>query len=397
VLSPKEVTLDFSLNDEQKMIQQTVKRFVDRELMPLENEVLQNEGKYPHGVEPSLYHSLQMKAKEMGFWGINTPEEYGGANLGAVMTALIYMELGHTLVPFSFGGSADNILYSGNEQQKEEYLIPTINGERRSCFALTEPGAGSDPSAIRTSAVKDGKHWVINGQKVFITGGNEADFTMVFAVTDRTKPPQNGCVTCFLVDRSMGWTSRPVPTMGGWSPAELFFEDVRVPEDHILGEVGGGFKLGMQWIGQGRWIIASHCVGTAERLLQMAVDFSKQRVTFGQPIADRQAIQWMIADSAVEIHATKWLALHAAWKVDQGLDNRHEASMAKLYGSNMANRVVDRVLQIHGGMGYTREMPLERWYRDLRVTRIYEGTDEIQHFIIARDLLKGYVKIGAWE
>src|SRR5215472_11833120 len=375
MLSPKEVTLDFSLTEEQKMIQQTVRQFVERELMPLENEVLQNEGKYPNGVEPSLYDSLQMKAKEMGFWGINTPEEYGGANLGAVMTALIWMELGQTLVPFNFGGSADNILYLGNQQQKAEYLIPTIEGERKSCFALTEPGAGSDPSAIRTSAVKDGKEWVINGQKVFITGGNEADFAMVFAVTDRNKPPQNGGVTCFLVDRSMGWISRPIPTMGGWSPAELFFENVHVPEDHVLGEVGGGFKLGMQWIGQGRWIIASHCVGTAERLLQMAVDYSRQRVTFGQPIADRQAIQWMIADSRVEIQASKWL---------------------KLYAANMVNRVVDRVMQIHGGMGYTKEMPIERWYRDVRVTRIYEGSDEIQHFIIARDLLKGYVKLGEW-
>src|SRR5258707_6543478 len=326
--------------------------------MPLEHEVMQNEGKYSTGIEPSMYHSLQMKAKELGFWGINTPEEYGGANLGEVMTALIAMELGRTLVPFSFGGNADNILYLGNEAQKAEYLVPTIEGKRKSCFALTEPGAGSDPSSIRTSAVKDGRYWVINGQKVFITGGNEADFTMVFAVTDRNKPPQDGGVTCFLVDRSMGWTSRPVPTMGGWSPAELFFEDVRVPEDHVLGEVGGGFRLGMQWIGQGRLIIASRCVGTAERLLQMAVDFSKQPVTFCQPIADRQALQCKRADSAVEIHATKWLAPHAAWKVDQGLDNRHEASMAKLYGSNMANRVVDRVFQIHGCKRHTPDKPL---------------------------------------
>src|SRR2546421_6972493 len=189
-LPQKEVIVDFSLTDEQKMIQETVRRFVERELMPLENEVLLNEGKYPNGIEPSLYRSLQMKAREMSFWGINTPEEYGGANLGAVMTALIMMELGKTLVPFTFGGSADNILYHGNAQQKEEYLIPTIEGTRKSCFALTEPGAGSDPSAIRTTAVKDGNHWVINGQKVFITGGNEADFTMVFAVTDRNKPPQ---------------------------------------------------------------------------------------------------------------------------------------------------------------------------------------------------------------
>jgi acyl-CoA dehydrogenase len=389
--------MDFSLTEEQKMVQQTVRRFVERELIPLEREALQNEGKYPTGIEPALYRSLQMKAKEMGFWGINTPEEYGGANLGAVMSALIAMEMGRTFVPFSFGGSADNILYHCNEQQKQEYLIPTIEGKRRSCFALTEPGAGSDPSSIRTTAVKDGRHWVINGQKVFITNGNEADFTMVFAVTDREKPPQNGGVTCFLVDRSMGWTSRPVETMGGWSPAELFFDNVRVPEDHVLGEVGQGFSLGMQWIGQGRWIIASRAVGTAERLLEMAIEHAKQRVTFGQPIANRQAIQWMIADSAVEVQATKWLALHAAWKADQKQDNRYEASIAKLFGANMVNHVVDRVMQIHGGMGYTREMPIERVYRDVRVTRIYEGTDEIQHYIIARALLRGYVKLGAWD
>jgi acyl-CoA dehydrogenase len=389
--------MDFSLSDEQKMVQQTVRRFVETELMPLESEVLHSEGKYSTGIEPGLYHSLQEKAKEFGFWGINTPEEYGGANLGAVMTALIGMEMGRTLVPFAFGGSADNILYYCNEEQKKEYLLPTIAGDRVSCFALTEPGAGSDPSAIRATAVKDGKDWVINGQKVFITHGHEADFAMVFAVTDRDKPPQNGGVTCFLVDRDRGWTSRPIPTMGGWSPAELYFENVRVPESQVLGEVGHGFSLGMKWIGQGRWLIASRCVGTAERLLQMAVDYAKQRVTFGQAIADRQAIQWMLADSAVEIQATKWLAMHAAWKADQGQDNRHEASMAKLYGAGMANRVVDRVMQVHGGMGYTREMPIERWYRDLRVTRIYEGTDEIQHFIIARDLLKGFVKIGAWD
>jgi len=277
-------------------------------------------------------------------------------------------------------------------------MVPRLlSGREQWCQGFSEPGSGSDLASLTTRATPQGDNWVVNGQKVFITGGNEADFAMVFAVTDRAKPPQNGGVTCFLVDREMGWTSRPVHTMGGWSPAELFFENVRVPEDHVLGEVGKGFSLGMQWIGQGRWLIASRCVGTAERLLQMALDYAKQRVTFGQPIADRQAIQWMIADSAVEIQATKWLALHAAWKVDQGLDNRHEASMAKLYGAGMANRVVDRVMQIHGGMGYTREMPIERWYRDLRVTRIYEGTDEIQHFIIARALLKGYVKIGTWD
>ena len=182
--------------------------------------------------------------------------------------------------------------------------------------------------------------------------------------------------------------------MGEWGPASLSFQDVRVPSANILGEMGQGFTLGMQWIGQGRWVIAARAVGAAERLLQMAIDYANSRVTFGQPIGERQAIQWMIADSAVEIEATKWLALRAAWMAEQGQDTRHLASMAKLFGAGMGNRVVDRVMQIHGGMGYTRELPIERWYREMRVWRIYEGTDEIQHFIIARNLLKGHVKVG---
>jgi acyl-CoA dehydrogenase len=309
------------------------------------------------------------------------------------MSAIVGIELAHTFVPFTFGGLADNILYRCNDEQKQRYLIPTINGERRSCFALTEPGAGSDAANIQMPAVKDGSDWVLNGEKVFITNGNEADFAMVFAVTDRKKGAHGG-VTCFLVDREMGWRSSYIPTMGEWGPASLYFENVRVPEENILGELHQGFNLGMQWIGAGRWNIACRAVGAAERLLQMGIDYSKQRVTFGKPIADRQAIQWMIADSAVEIEATKWLALHAAWMAEQGEDTRHAASIAKLYGAGMANRVADRVLQIHGGMGYTKELPIERWYRELRLFRIFEGTDEIQHFIIARNLLRGYVKVG---
>ncbi|HLY32196.1 MAG TPA: acyl-CoA dehydrogenase family protein [Ktedonobacterales bacterium] len=385
--------MDFSLTDEQRMIQQTVREFVTRELLPLEGEALRREREGQVGVTRAQLRELQTRAQKHGFWGINTPEEYGGANLGPIMTALVYMELARTFIPFVFGGSADNILYYCNEAQKQRYLLPTIAGERISCFALTEPGAGSDAANIQLSAVKDGNHWVLNGEKTFITNGNDADFAMVFAVTDRTKRT-SGRVTCFLVDREMGWRSSYIPTMGEWGPASLSFENVRVPEENILGELGQGFNLGMQWIGQGRWIYAARAVGAAERLLQMAIEHAKNRVTFGQPIAERQAIQWMIADSEVEIEATKWLAFHAAWLAEQGLDTRHAAAIAKLYGTNMANRVVDRVLQIHGGMGYTREMPIERWYREMRVWRIFEGTDEIQRFIIARDLLRGYTKLG---
>jgi acyl-CoA dehydrogenase len=386
--------MDFSLTDEQKMIQETVRSFVARELMPLEPTVLRREREGQRGIEPEQIREIQLRAKEMGFWGINTPEEYGGVNLGPIMTALVEMELARTFVGFRFGGWADNILYYCNEEQKQRYLLPTISGERRSCFAMTEPGAGSDAANIQMSAVKDGDSWILNGEKIFITNGNEADFTMVFAVTDKEKGARGG-VTCFLVDREMGWRSDYIHTMGEWGPASLYFDNVRVPAANILGEEGQGFKLSMQWIGQARWVIAARAVGAAERLLSMAIEHAKTRVTFGQPLAERQAIQWMIADSEVEIAATRWLTFHAAWLGERGENDRHASSIAKLYGANMANRVADRVLQIHGGMGYTRELPIERWVREMRVWRIFDGTDEIQRFIIARDLLRGYVPVGA--
>lgn len=385
--------MDFSLSSEERMIRDTVRQFIANEVMPLEPEVLKNERNGRPAISDDTLKRLQDKAKSLGFWGINTPKQYGGAELGWLMTALIYVELGRTYVPFMFGGSADNILYEGTKEQQERYLLPTIAGDRRSCFALTEPGAGSDAGNIRTAAVKEGKHWVINGEKIFITNGNEADFCMVLAVTDRSKGPHQG-ISCFLVDRDMGWRSTPIQTMGEWSPASLVFDNVRVPEENLLGEEGRGLALGMRWIGNARWAIAARAVGAAERLLEMAIQQANTRVTFGQPLADRQAIQWMIADSAVEIEATKWMTYRAAWMLDQGMDNRHMASMSKLYGADMANRVVDRVLQIHGGMGYTKDLPIERWYRDMRLFRIFDGTDEIQRYIIARNLLKGHVKVG---
>jgi alkylation response protein AidB-like acyl-CoA dehydrogenase len=385
--------VDFSLNDEERQIRDTVRSFIDKEVMPLEPEVLRRERAGLPAVDPDVLRELRAKARQVGFWGINTPEEYGGMNLGAVMSAILVMETGRTFVPFSFGGSADNILYAGNAEQKQRYLVPTIEGERRSCFAITEPGAGSDARSIRARAVRDGDDWIINGEKTFITGGNEADFVMVFAVTDPEKGA-NGGVTCFLVDRDMGWKSEPIPTMGQWGPAALIFEDVRVPHQNVLGEVGKGFDLAMRWIGQGRYLIPARAIGAAERMLQMAVDYARIRHSMGHPIADYQAIQWMIADSQVEIEAAKWLTLYAAWQVQEGKDARHASSIAKLNGAVMANQVVDRVLQIHGGMGYTKELPIERWYRELRLLRIFEGTDEIQRRTIARNLIKGHVRLG---
>ncbi len=385
--------MDFSLSVEEREIRDWVRTFVQKELIPLEPEVLRRERAHQPGLTSDELTELQQKAKASGFWGVQTPEEYGGMGLSAVMTALLEAELGRTFVPFSFGGSADNILFHANEEQKKRYLLPTIEGTRKSCFAITEPGAGSDAKAIRTTARKDGSDWVINGEKTFITGGNEADFAMVFAVTDPEKGADGG-VTCFLVDRDMGWRSEYIDTMGEWGPASLIFDNVRVPESQILGELGQGFALAMQWIGRGRYILPARALGSCERLLSMAIEHANTRETFGAPLAERQAIQWMIADSGVEIEALRWLVLHAAWQVDQGMDSRHAQSIAKLYGGQKANEIVDRVLQIHGGMGYTRELPIERWYRELRLLRIYEGTDEIQRRTIARNLLKGSVKVS---
>ena len=387
--------IDFSLSDEQRAVRDWVRTFVERELMPLENEVLRRERA---GADPGLnadeVRELRALARKSDFWGVETPEEYGGMGLDPVTSAIIETELGRTFLTFKFGGEADNILFHANEQQKREYLLPTINGERRSCFAITEPGAGSDAKAIRATAVRDGDEWVINGEKTFITGGNEADFALVFAVTDQEKGA-NGGVTCFLVDREHGWTSEPIDTMGERRPASLVFQDVRVPHANILGEEGRGFELAMKWIGKGRYLLPARALGGCERLLDMAIEYSRTRQTFGSPIADRQAIQWMIADSQTEIEALRLLVLHAAWQVEQGRDSRHAQSIAKLYGGVKANEIVDRVMQIHGGMGYTRELPIERFYRDLRLLRIFEGTDEIQRRTIARDLLKGHVKVGA--
>ncbi len=388
------MAMDFSLSDEERAVRETARSFIHKEIMPLEQEALRRERAHEPGLSRDELRELQLRAKRFGFWGLSTPEEYGGMDLPAVMQSLIWTEVGRTWVPFRFGGEADNILYHADTAQREEYLLPTIAGERISCFAITEPGAGSDAANIRLSARRDDADWVLNGEKTFITNGNDADFAIVIAVTDREKSVHNGGATAFLVDRAMGWRSEPIQTMGEGGPASLIFDGVRVPQRNILGELGQGFELGMKWIGRGRYIIPSHAIGIAERALEMAIAHANNRETFGAKIATYQAIQWMIADSETELEAARWLILRAAWTVDQGQDPRHTSSMAKLYGAAMANNVVDRVMQIHGGMGYTRELPIERWYRYVRLLRIFEGTDEMQRLIIARDLLRGYTSVG---
>ncbi|WP_338448238.1 acyl-CoA dehydrogenase family protein [Niallia oryzisoli] len=394
--------MDFRLTEEQRMVQKTIRDFVNKELIPLEMDVLKNEREGRPGLSKEKLKELQLKAKKAGFWGINTPEEYGGANLDPITSAIITMEQYRTFVPFEFGGHANNILYACNEEQKQKYLVPVIEGDKVPCFALTEPSGGSDPQ-MNTTAVKDGDYYILNGEKVFITRGMEADFAIVFASTDKSKG-RSGGVTAFLVDREMGFKSEPIQTMGGtWEPAQLIFDNVRVPKENIIGEEGKGFKYAMMFINHNRgWVIPARSVGAAERLLEMCIDYANTRVTFGKPIGTNQAIQWMIADSQTEIEAAKWIMFRAAWMADQegswnsdkndSIKFRHQASMAKLYGTNMVNRVVDRAIQIHGGMGFTKEFPIERWYRNLRVWRVYEGSDEMLRRTIAKHLLDEQIK-----
>src|SRR3954466_8842010 len=264
--------MDFSLTDEERAIRDTARQFITKEVMPLEQEALLRERRHQPGLELSELRELQQKAKKFGFWGLSTPEEYGGMNLQALVQSLIWTEVGRTFVQFKFGGEADNILYYANDAQKEEFLRPTIEGDRISCFAITEPGAGSDAANIKLSARQDGDDWVLNGEKTFITNGNDADFVIVVAVTDKEKGVRGGGTTAFLVDRTMGWTSSWIQTMGEGGPAALHFDNVRVPSRNILGEVGQGFELGMKWIGKGRYLIPSNALGIAERALGMAIE-----------------------------------------------------------------------------------------------------------------------------
>jgi alkylation response protein AidB-like acyl-CoA dehydrogenase len=385
--------MDFSLTDEQRSIRETARSFIEKEVIVLEPEVLQRERRGEKGLTLEELRALQAKARGFGFWGLGTPAAYGGADLPAITQSLLWTEVGRTFVPFAFGGETDNILFRADARQQEEYLKPSIEGERNSCFAVTEPNAGSDLTAIRMRARRDGDDWILNGEKTFITRGVESDFSIVIAVTDAELGYRGG-FTAFLVDRAMGYETTPIETMGPSEPAAMAFDDVRVPHANVLGEVGDGFRLAMEWIGRGRYVIPSQAIGAAERLLGMAVEYATQRETFGKPIGEHQMIQSMIADSEVELESARYLVLLAAWTVEQGRDPRHESSMAKLSGATMANRVVDRVMQIHGGMGYTRELPIERWYREARLWRIFEGTDEIQRRAIARGLLSGRRRIG---
>lgn len=380
------------LSDEDRMIRDTVREFISAEVMPFERILIQREIDGGHGASPGLTRAerreLQQKGRAAGLWGVDTPQQYGGAGLPPVTQAVIFEEIGRTFVDFEFGGSALATLYGCNPEQEQEYLLPTIAGDRQPCIAISEPGGGSDVRAMRTRARRVGDDWVINGEKTWITHATYADFAIVFA---RTESEEGRGITAFLVDRDRGWTSSPIPLMGNRDKVgSMHFDDVVVPDRCVLGQVHRGFDHAMGFIYRNRgYVISAKNLGTASRLLEMAIAWAREREIQGRKLAEFENIAHGIAECDAALRAAKLLVYQAAARAQQGLDYRHEAYVNKVYVARMAGQVVDRVLQIHGALGYAKESPVERWYRDLRVERIYDGTDEVNLGSIARNLFKG--------
>ena len=390
--------IDFKLTDEQTLIQSTVRKFVENELIPFEPVLLNREIREKQGASPGLtdgeQKELQEKAKEIGFWGLDTPEEYGGSDLDPVTLAIINIELGKTIVDFEFGGSVLPVLFSCNESQREKYLIPALNNEKKVAIAISEPGSGSDARAMRTTAILDGDYWIINGEKAWITRANTADFVILFARTPKEGDP-NG-ITCFLIDREKGWTSTPTAMMGSRDKVgSIFFDDVKVEKTATLGEVNKGFVHAMPFIYRNRaYILSAKSIGAMERMIKMTMEWSSERVVFGRHLSEMQNVAFAVSEMEVELRAAKLLVLHAAYKAAKGDDYRHDACVAKVHVARTANKVVDQALQIHGAMGYAKESIIERWYRDLRVERIYDGSDEVNLASISRNLYKGHIVPG---
>lgn len=389
--------MDFELPEELRMLRDTVARFVREELIPLEPIVIRREAERGLTdtplIPPEAEEKLARKAKEIGLYGIDVPEEYGGQNMGMLAKAVVIEELKTSIVPFVLPPDSPNLWMlkeTCKGSQIEKYLMPYASGEKKSAIAITEPNAGSDPANMQTRAeYKNGK-WVLNGQKIFISGARGAAFLIVMAVTDPKKGSRGG-ITAFLVDQGVKGLSIPTvfSTMGEHAPYAVYFDDVEVSEDAVLGEIGSGFAPMQNRLGVRRLEIACRALGYARRCMDLMIPQAKDRKTFGAPLADRQQVQWWIADSYQEMEMVRWLAWRLAWKMDQGVgDWRRDAAIVKLQGSEMVGRVVDRAIQLFGGMGVSKDMPLEYMARACRVWRIFEGPSEVHRWFIARDLLR---------
>jgi len=376
--------MDFNLSGEQKMLLETVRRFIREELKPLEDEVEQS-GR----LDAAKAKAIHAKAKALGLYGLNMPAELGGGGLCAVDRMLCEEQFGHTtdiLIRRAFGNVYETLLACEGEQV-ERWLKPCVRGERTCAIAITEPGAGSDAQGIRTRAEKSAAGWVLNGAKHFISDGEWSDF---FIVSARTGAKE---ISLFMVDKGLpGFTlGKDQKMMGlrGTPHLELFFDSVPLEPLALLGGRGEGFKMAMGVLGVVRLAqVGARAVGKASHVLELMSAYARERRQFGKPIGEFQMIQQMLADSVIEINAARLMVLHAAWLIDQGMDARDWIAMVKVHAAETLGRVVDRGVQVFGGMGFCRELPIERYYRDARIYRIFDGTSEIHRMVIARSVLK---------
>ncbi|MGB0606962.1 MAG: acyl-CoA dehydrogenase family protein [Paracoccaceae bacterium] len=382
--------MNFGLTDEQQMIVDTVRSFVENEIYPHEDAV-ERSGTVP----PDIAEQIKQKTLDLGFYACNFPQEVGGAGLSHLEFALVERELGRGCMALNhFFGRPQNILMACEGDQKERYLLPAVRGEKMDALAMTEPGAGSDVRGMSCAAERKGGDWVLNGTKHFISGADHADFVIVFVATgvDDTPRGPKKRITTFLVDRGTpGFTIRDgykSVSHRGYKNMILEFDDCRLSDDQVLGAVDGGFAVMNEWLYATRITVATMSVGRARRCFDYALNYASEREQFGQKIGKYQGVSFQIADMITEIDAADWLTLASAWRLDQGLPANREIASAKLYASEMLARVTDTTLQIFGGMGLMDDFPIERFWRDARVERIWDGTSEIQRHIISRDLLR---------
>lgn len=377
--------MNFDLPADHRALVDAAREFRQARLDPLEAQFLR-EGNVPWALRPQL----QAEAGERGLWALDVPEAHGGRGFGQLAVCAVHEELNRHPMMFETGGGPEPVLYHCAPHQWDRYFKAVVDGERRSAYAFTEPATGSDLGAIETTAVRDGDDWVIDGRKLFIGLAERVEFLILFAVTTPGRGARG--ISVFLVDSGTpGYeVVRTIPTMGdAWEPCELSFTGCRIPGAQLLGPVDEGFSIADHQLSHGRLKIASYQLGIARRCIDEATAWAKERHTWGQPIASRQAIQFMLADSAVELDAARLLVYQTAWRADEGRDVRTDAFKAKLYATEMAQRVTDRCLQILGGRGYARDSPIQSFFRQVRLWRIGHGTAEIHRWMIARDLLDG--------
>ena len=382
--------MQYGISTEQEMIANTVRSFVEKEIYPHE-ELVERSGEVP----AEIAQDIKQKTLDLGFYACNFPESVGCAGLNHMDFALVERELGRGSMALNhFFGRPQNILMACKGEQIERYLMPAVRGERMDALAMTEPGAGSDVRGMKCSAVQDGTDWVVNGTKHFISGADHADFIIVFIATgeDQTPKGPKKRITAFLVDRgTKGFTIRDgykSVSHRGYKNMILEFDDCRLPETQVLGEVDGGFEVMNTWLYATRITVATMSVGRARRVFDYALNYSAEREQFGQKIGKFQGVSFQLADMITEIDAADLLTLAAADRLDKELPANREIASAKLYASEMLARVTDAAIQLHGGMGLMDDFPLERFWRDARVERIWDGTSEIQRHIISRDLLR---------